>query len=40
MESLNFTSKLSTSRFRADGPTYAELTHLAAKQGYLFDSIT
>ena len=38
MESLNLASKPSGARFRADGPTYAELARFAANQGDLFDS--
>ncbi|MGK8436745.1 phosphoadenosine phosphosulfate reductase family protein [Ectopseudomonas hydrolytica] len=37
MESLNLASKPSGARFRADGPTYAELARFAASQGDLFD---
>ncbi|WP_262405512.1 hypothetical protein [Pseudomonas fluorescens] len=37
MESLNLASKPSGARFRADGPTYAELARFAADQGDLFD---
>lgn len=37
MESLNLANKPSGARFRADGPTYAELTRFAASQGDLFD---
>jgi 3'-phosphoadenosine 5'-phosphosulfate sulfotransferase (PAPS reductase)/FAD synthetase len=36
MESLNLASKPSGARFRADGPTYAELARFAASQGDLF----
>ncbi|MDD2126989.1 hypothetical protein NP544_25955 [Pseudomonas monteilii] len=39
MESLNLASKPSGARFRADGPTYAELARFAADQGDLFDPI-
>lgn len=38
MESLNLASKPSGARFRADGPTYAELARFAANQGDLFGS--
>lgn len=37
MESLNLASKPSGARFRADGPTYAELARFAAALGDLFD---
>ncbi|WP_338807030.1 phosphoadenosine phosphosulfate reductase family protein [Pseudomonas chlororaphis] len=38
MESLNLASKPSGARFRADGPTYAQLARFAATQGDLFDT--
>ncbi|MDE2382827.1 MAG: Nin-like protein, partial [Xanthomonadaceae bacterium] len=38
MESLNLASKPSGARFRADGPSYADLAHFAADQGDLFDA--
>jgi len=37
MESLNLASKPSGARFRADGPSYADLARFAADQGDLFD---
>ncbi len=37
MESLNLASKPSGARFRADGPSYADLARFAASQGDLFD---
>ncbi|VFR23755.1 3'-phosphoadenosine 5'-phosphosulfate sulfotransferase (PAPS reductase)/FAD synthetase and related enzymes [plant metagenome] len=39
MESLNLASKPSGARFRADGPSYADLAQFAANQGDLFDPI-
>src|SRR3546814_17220370 len=38
MESLNLASKPSGARFRADGPSYADLARSAAHQGDLFDA--
>jgi 3'-phosphoadenosine 5'-phosphosulfate sulfotransferase (PAPS reductase)/FAD synthetase len=38
MESLNLASKPSGARFRADGPSYADLARFAADQGDLFDA--
>ena len=38
MESLNLASKPSGARFRADGPSYADLARFAAEQGDLFDA--
>ncbi|MBA5201350.1 phosphoadenosine phosphosulfate reductase family protein [Pectobacterium aroidearum] len=38
MESLNLASKASGTRFRIDGPSYADLARFAANQGDLFDS--
>ncbi|EPO4283157.1 Nin-like protein [Pseudomonas aeruginosa] len=37
MESLNLASKPSGARFRADGPSYAQLARFAESQGDLFD---
>lgn len=37
MESLNLASKPSGARFRADGPSYADLARFVADQGDLFD---
>ena len=39
MESLNLASKPSGARFRADGPSYAELARFAERQGDLFDPV-
>lgn len=38
MESLNLASRPSGARFRADGPTYADLARFAADQRDLFDA--
>lgn len=37
MESLNLASRPSGARFRADGPSYADLARFAADQHDLFD---
>jgi hypothetical protein len=39
MESLNLASKLSGARFRADGPSYADLARFVASQGDFFDAV-
>jgi len=39
MESLNLASKPSGARFRADGPSYADLARFAANQTDMFDAV-